>query len=90
MNLDERTSIIAQIAAAAAVNALTALRFSITEGLALGLNQDEIRSILSIAREIQQQPQSHAQQLADQLLREPVKKKESHAHVHGPDCGCHS
>lgn len=53
-------------------------------------NQDEIRSILSIAREIQQQPQSHAQQLAEQLLREPVKKKESHAHVHGPDCGCHS
>ena len=103
MALDQRSTLIAQIAAAAAANALTELRFALTEGLAAGFSKDEIQTILKLAQDIQTQPQTHARQMAEQILREPATKTPGQAHsdhkhtglkqavhVHGPNCGCHS
>lgn len=98
MALDKRSKLIAQIAAAAAANALTDLRFALTEGLSQGLSKEEIQTILKLAQDIQTLPQTHARQMAEQILREPAKKSSDHSHsghnhsghVHGPGCGCNS
>lgn len=84
MSLDQRTIIAAQISAAVACNALAALRVAVTEALTLGLNPEEIREILALAQEVQQQPISHAAHLTDQLLREPKKTP----HNHSAHCNC--
>lgn len=87
MNLDSRTALVTQIAAAAACNALPALRLAVTEALSTGFTHDEVQAILTIAKEMQQQPISHMSHLADQLLREP--KKKTHDHGANCSCGCH-
>ena len=84
MSLDPRTIIITQISAAVACNALAALRVSITEALTIGIEHEEIKEILALAKAIQQQPISHVTHLVDQLLREPKKS----AHEHSANCGC--
>lgn len=90
MELDTRTTLIVQISAAVASNALAALRASVTDAKALGMSSEEIRQIVKIAQEVQDQPLSHARHLLDQLLREPVRKPQEHTHdhVHGPNCNC--
>lgn len=94
MELDTRSTLIAQISAAVATNALAALRASVTDAKALGMAPEEIRQIVKIAQEVQAQPLEHAQHLMNQLLREPIRKPEepinehSHDHVHGPNCSC--
>ncbi len=84
MSLDQRTSTIVQISAAAAVNALPTLRTAITTAIEEGLTKQEIQAILDLVTEIQQQPVSHTQHLAKQLLREPSKKHTDHA----ASCSC--
>jgi len=84
MSLDQRTTILAQISAAVACNALAALRLAITEGINVGLTKAEIQEIISLAKEVQQQPISHVSHLTDQILREPKKK----SHEHSAHCGC--
>lgn len=84
MSLDQRTSAIVQISAAAAANALPALRASITTALEIGLSKTEIQAILDLVTEIQHEPISHTQHLAKQLLREPSKKQSDHA----SSCSC--
>jgi len=86
MSLDPRTIIITQISAAVACNALAALRVSITEALTIGIEHEEIKEILALAKAIQQQPISHVTPLVDQLLREPKKS----THEHSANCGCGS
>lgn len=90
MELDSRTTLIVQISAAVATNALAALRASITDAKALGMSSEEIRQIVKIAQEVQEQPLSHTRHLIDQLLRESVRKPQEHTHdhVHGPNCNC--
>jgi|GEM_PF-686556 len=96
MELDARSTLIAQISAAVATNALAALRASVTDAKALGMVPEEIRQIVKTAQEVQAQPLAHAQHLIDQLLREPIRKPEEHVHVHdhgndhvhGPNCNC--
>lgn len=92
MELDSRTTLIVQISAAVATNALSALRASVTDAKALGMSAEEIRQIVKTAQEVQDQPVSHARHLLDQLLREPIRKPQAqshdHNHVHGPHCGC--
>ena len=90
MELDTRTTLIVQISAAVATNALAALRTSVTDAKALGISSEEIRQIVKIAQEVQDQPLSHARHLLDQLLREPIRKPQEHTHehVHGPNCNC--
>lgn len=90
MELDTRTTLIVQISAAVASNALAALRASVTDAKALGMSSEEIRQIVKIAQEVQDQPLSHAHHLLDQLLRELVRKPQEHTHdhVHGPNCNC--
>lgn len=84
MSLDQRTTIVAQISAAVACNALAALRLAITEGLNGGLTKAEIQDVISLAKDVQQQPISHVSHLVDQILREPKKKP----HEHSDHCGC--
>ena len=84
MSLDQRTIVVTQISAAVACNALAALRLAVTEALTLGLSPEEIQEILTLSKEIQQQPISHVTHLVDQLLRE-LKKP---THEHSADCGC--
>ncbi len=84
MSLDQRTSTIVQISAAAAANALPTLRASITTALENGFTKQEIQAILDLVTEIQQQPVSHTQHLTKQLLREPRKKQDEHA----ANCSC--
>ncbi|MFZ3101931.1 MAG: hypothetical protein WA131_07510 [Desulfitobacteriaceae bacterium] len=84
MSLDRRTSIIVQISAAAAANALPTLRAAITTAVEDGLTKQEIQAILDLVIEIQQQPVSHTQNLTKQLLREPSKKQADHA----TSCSC--
>jgi hypothetical protein len=84
MSLDQRTIVITQISAAVACNALAALRLTVLEALTLGMKPEEIREVLALAKDIQQQPISHVTHLADQLLREPKKP----AHEHSTNCGC--
>ncbi|MEA4902395.1 carboxymuconolactone decarboxylase family protein [Desulfitobacterium sp.] len=90
MELDTRTTLIVQISAAVATNALAALRSSVTDAKAQGISSEEIRQIVKIAQDVQEQPQSHARHLLDQLLREPVRnpQKPTPDHVHGPNCNC--
>jgi DNA-binding transcriptional MerR regulator len=87
MSLDQRTIVVAQISAAVACNALAALRLAVTEALTIGLSPEEIREILALVKEIQQQPISHVAHLTDQLLRE--SKKTAHQHSAHCDCGRH-
>lgn len=84
MSLDQRTTIVAQISAAVACNALAALRLAITEGLNAGLTKAEIQTVISLAKDVQQQPITHVSHLTDQILREPKKT----VHEHGSNCGC--
>ncbi|MDR3587913.1 MAG: carboxymuconolactone decarboxylase family protein [Desulfosporosinus sp.] len=86
MSLDQRTLIATQISAAVACNALAALRLAVTEAANVGLSPEEIKEIIALARDIQQQPISHVAHLTDQLLREPKKEP----HKHGANCGCGS
>ncbi|AHF07296.1 hypothetical protein [Desulfitobacterium metallireducens] len=92
MELDTRTTLIIQISAAVATNALASLRASVTDAKALGISSDEIRQIVKIAQEVQEQPLSHTRHLLDQLLREPIRKSQEHTHdhehIHGPNCNC--
>ena len=93
MELDTRSTLIAQISAAAATNALAALRIAVTDAKALGMTPEEIRQVIRLAQEIQEQPLSHTRHLLDQLLREPIRKPQKptqeHAHhEHGPNCNC--
>ncbi|AGA69779.1 hypothetical protein Desdi_2355 [Desulfitobacterium dichloroeliminans LMG P-21439] len=95
MELDEKTTLLVKISAAAATNALASLRSSMTDAKALGVPHEILRQTVELALEIQQQPYSHTQHLTDQLLREPVKKKTAREdgatpslHVNGPSCGC--
>lgn len=93
MKLDQRTVIIAQIAAATAANAMTALRAAITEAQSQGIPKEEIREVLALAQEVQQVPIAHTDSMARQLLRESTRKPEHshhHHHIHGEDCNCHS
>jgi hypothetical protein len=85
MSIDQRTSIIVQLSAAAAVNSLPALRTAITAALGEGFSKEEIQAILDQVTEIQQQPISHTQHLVHQMLREPAKKPS--AHTSGCSCG---
>lgn len=87
MSLDSRTVVITQISAAAACNALAALRLHVTEALTMGLSPEEIQEILTLAKDIQQQPITHVTHLIDQLLRET--KKTTHKHSAHCDCGGH-
>lgn len=84
MSLNQRSKILVQISAAAACNALAALRLAVTEGLNEGLSKAEIQEVISLAKEVQQQPISHVSHMMDQILREPKKK----AHQHSANCGC--
>lgn len=84
MSLDQRTTILAQISAAVACNALAALRLAITEGMDAGLSKAEIQEVISLAKDIQQQPISHVTHLCDQVLRDLKKKP----HEHSAHCGC--
>ncbi|SPF45080.1 conserved exported hypothetical protein [Candidatus Desulfosporosinus infrequens] len=86
MSLDQRTFVATQISAAVACNALAALRLAVSEAANVGLSPEEIKEIIALAKDIQQQPISHAAHLADQLLREPKKP----SHDHGANCGCGS
>lgn len=86
MSLDSRTMIISKLSAAAACNALGALRFAITEALSSGISAEEIQEILALAKEIQQQPIDHAAHLTEQVLRDA--KKAAATHVHSAHCGC--
>lgn len=87
MSLDSRTIVITRISAAAACNALAALRIHVTDALTMGISPEEIQDILTIAKEIQQQPITHVTRLIDQLLRETKKTTPKHsAHC---DCGGH-
>ena len=79
MSLDQRTSTIVQISAAAAANALPTLRNAITTAIENGLTKQEIQDILDLVTDIQQQPISHTQGLTKQLLREPRKNQTDHA-----------
>lgn len=84
MSLDHRTTIVAQISAAVACNALAALRLAITEGLDVGLTKTEIQAVINLAKDVQQQPISHVSHLTNQILRDPQKK----THEHSAHCGC--
>jgi len=84
MSLDPRTKIVAQISAAVACNALAAIRLAITEGLNAGLTKTEIQEVISLAKDVQQQPISHVTHLTDQMFREQKKKP----HEHSAQCGC--
>ena len=86
MSLDQRTLSVAQISAAVACNALAALRLAVSEASKVGLSPEEIKEIIALAKDIQQQPISHVAHLTDQLLREPKKTP----HEHGANCGCGS
>ncbi len=95
MELDQKTTLLIQISAAAATNALASLRSAVTDAKALGVPSETLRQTIELALEIQQQPLSHTRHLTDQLLREPTKKKSSGQdgaapalHVHGPGCSC--
>ncbi|ODA40406.1 hypothetical protein [Desulfosporosinus sp. BG] len=87
MSLDQRTLIVTQISAAVACNALAALRLAVSEAIKVGLSPEEIKEVVALAKEIQQQPISHVSHLTDQLLREP--KKTTHEHSAHCGCGCH-
>lgn len=87
MSLDSRTVLITRISAAAACSALAALRWHVTEALTLGISPEEIQEILTLAKDIQQQPMTHATHLIDQLLRE--SKQPAHKHSAHCDCGGH-
>ena len=87
MNLDQRTVVIAQISAATACNALAALRLAVTEAISIGISPEEIQEVLTLAKDIQQQPISHVTHLIDQLFRET--KKTTHKHSAHCDCGGH-
>lgn len=84
MSLDQRTVLAVQISAAAASNALAALRLAITEALEAGISKEDIQKVIDLAKNVQQQPISHVTHLTDQMLREQKKKP----HVHSPNCGC--
>ena len=84
MSLDQRTSTIVQISAAAAANALPTLRAAMTTAIESGISKQEIQAILDLVSEIQQQPVSHTQHLTKQLLREPRKRQSDHA----SSCSC--
>lgn len=97
MELDTRTLLTAQISAAVATNALASLRAAVTDAKAFGMTSEEIRQIMKVAQDIQEQPLSHTRHLMDQLLREPKHKPQDqsnhdhnheHDHVHGPNCSC--
>lgn len=96
MELDPRTTLIIQISAAVASNALAALRASITDAKAMGMTVKEIREIIKAAQAVQEQPLTHAQHLIKQLMREPIRPSAKdhndpvHAkpHVHNSQCGC--
>lgn len=98
MELDARTTLLVQISAAAATNALAALRSAVTDAKTLGISAEEIRQTINLALEIQEQPMSHTRHLMDQLLRESARKSQGahnhahsdHAHEHGPGCNCGS
>lgn len=83
MSLDEKTIVLSQVSAAIACNALATLRIVLTKALSLGITPEEIEEVLSLAKEIQQQPISHVSHLVNQLLREPKKQAEKSA-----PCGC--
>ncbi|TGE34308.1 hypothetical protein [Desulfosporosinus sp. Sb-LF] len=87
MSLDQRTIAVTQISAAAACNALAALRLAVTEALTLGISSEEIQEILALAKDIQQQPISHVTHMIDQLFRE--QKKKTHEQSAHCDCGGH-
>ncbi len=84
MSLDQRTLIVTQISAAVACNALAALRLAVSEATNIGLSPEEIKEIIALARDIQQQPIAHEAHLTDQLFREPKKTP----HEHSANCGC--
>lgn len=84
MSLDQRTIIVTQISAAVACNALVALRLAVSEAITQGITPEDIREIIALAKDLQQQPISHVTHLIDQLLREPKKP----AHEHSSNCGC--
>jgi len=86
MSLDNRTIVVSQISAAVACNALAALRLAISDALKVGLNSEEIKEVLTLAKEIQQKPIDHVTNLINQLLLEP--KKTPHVHSAGCNCGC--
>ena len=86
--LDNKTAIAVQIAAAAASNAMPALRLAVSKALEGELSREEIEAVLDIAQEIQIQPSQHTQNLAHQLLREPIAKKPV-VHEANCSCGCH-
>ncbi|WP_018211285.1 hypothetical protein [Desulfitobacterium hafniense] len=95
MELDQKTTLLIQISAAAATNALASLRSAVTDAKALGVPNETLRQAIELALEIQQQPLSHTQHLMNQLLREPIKKgtpkqdgSSPAPHVHGPGCSC--
>lgn len=87
MSLDQRTTVITQISAAAACNTLAALRLAVTEALSIGISPEEIQEVLALAKDIQQQPISHVTHLMDQLLRET--KKTTHKNSAHCNCGGH-
>lgn len=98
MDLDQKTTLLIQISAAAATNALASLRSAVTDAKALGVPNETLRQTIELALEIQQQPLSHTRNLTDQLLREPITKKTTsqngaspihHVHGHGCNCGHH-
>ncbi|HHY26807.1 MAG TPA: hypothetical protein GX523_08700 [Desulfitobacterium dehalogenans] len=95
MELDQKTTLLIQISAAAATNALANLRSAVTDAKALGIPNETLRQTIELALEVQQQPLSHTRHLTNQLLREPAKKKSAGQdgaspalHVHGHSCGC--
>ena len=95
MELDQKTTLLIQISAAAATNALASLRSAVTDAKALGVPNDTLRKTIELALEVQQQSVSHTGHLIDQLFREPAKKKAQgldgaspSLHVHGPGCNC--
>lgn len=88
MSLDSRTVLITKISAAVACNALAALRLHLSEALSIGLNPEEIQEIFTIAKDIHQQPITHAEHLIDQLLR--TTPKTTHQHSAHCNCGGHN
>lgn len=88
MELDRKTTLLIQIAAAAATNALASLRAAVTDAKSLGVSNEIIRQTIDLALEIQQQPLSHTRHLTEQLLREPAKSLKKSSHDHNCTCGC--
>lgn len=95
MEIDQKTQLLLQISAAAAANALAALRSAATDAKALGIPKEVIRQTIELGLEVQQQSLSHTQHLTNQLMRESIKtsQKDGATHSHhgggcGGGCGC--